>query len=41
MSVFDGYVNGFAQEEGVSALGPSCDINAATDDIVAQQEQMA
>lgn len=41
MSILDSYVQGFAQQEASLPLDPSGDIGGATEDIMAQQEQMA
>jgi AcrR family transcriptional regulator len=41
MSVLDSYVQGFAQQEASLPFDPSGDIGAATESIIAQQEQMA
>jgi len=41
MSILDSYVQGFAQQEASLPLHPSGDIGGATEDIMAQQEQMA
>ncbi|MBP2216995.1 TetR/AcrR family transcriptional regulator C-terminal domain-containing protein [Arthrobacter sp. CAN_C5] len=41
LSLLDSYVNGFAQEEASLPLDSSGDIASATEDIMAQQEQMA
>jgi AcrR family transcriptional regulator len=40
MSLLDSYVQGFAQQEASLPLDPSGDIGAATEGIIAQQEQM-
>ncbi|MCU1441602.1 MAG: TetR family transcriptional regulator [Rhodoglobus sp.] len=41
MSLLDSYVQGFAMQEATLPLDASGDIGAATEDIMAQQEQMA
>jgi AcrR family transcriptional regulator len=41
MSLLDSYVQGFAQQEAALPLDSSGDIAAATEGIIAQQEQMA
>ena len=41
MSILDSYVQGFAQQELSLPLDPSGDIGAATESIIAQQQQMA
>jgi hypothetical protein len=41
MSILDSYVQGFAQQEAALPLDPSGDIGAATEEIMAQQAQMA
>jgi AcrR family transcriptional regulator len=41
MSLLDSYVQGFAMQEATLPLDSSGDIGAATEDIMAQQEQMA